>query len=181
MNTTHFLYQHFENIDSYYTKLTEENRKYFTLSKNNKYPVKEGEPDLITYDELINTIPPNTNEKTEEEKKVEGVIDKKEGDKSEEEKKEEEKKSELDMHKKEEEHKIEGDNNKKEEEKQIESEKDKDNVVEEITSYYGLGYYNDRDLHDIADDTPREEEINNYIYEQNYGIDKDYDDRDIDI
>ena len=30
-------------------------------------------------------------------------------------------------------------------------------------------------------ETPREEEINNYIYEQNYGIDKDYDDRDIDI
>lgn len=61
------------------------------------------------------------------------------------------------------------------------SEKDKDNVVEEITSYHGLGYYSDRDLHDIADDTPREEEINNYIYEQNYRIDKDYDDRDIDI
>ena len=56
-----------------------------------------------------------------------------------------------------------------------------DNVVEEITSYHGLGYYNDRDLHDIADDTPREEKINNYIYEQNYGIDKDYNDRDIDI
>ena len=63
----------------------------------------------------------------------------------------------------------------------IGSEKDKDNVVEEITSYHGLGYYSDRDLHDIAADTPREEEINNYIYEQNYGIDKDYDDRDIDI
>ena len=30
-------------------------------------------------------------------------------------------------------------------------------------------------------ETPREEEINNYIYEQNYGIDKDYDDTDIDI
>ena len=55
------------------------------------------------------------------------------------------------------------------------------NVVEEITSYHRLGYYNDRDLHDIADDTPREEEINNYIYEQNYVYDKDYDDRDIDI
>ena len=27
----------------------------------------------------------------------------------------------------------------------------------------------------------REEEINNYIYEQNYRIDKNYDDRDIDI
>ena len=56
-----------------------------------------------------------------------------------------------------------------------------DNVVEEITSYHGLGYYSDRDLHDIAADTPREEEINNYIYEQYYGIDKDYDERDIDI
>ncbi len=63
----------------------------------------------------------------------------------------------------------------------IGSEKDKDNVVEEITSYHDLGYYNDRDLHEIADDTPREEEINNYIYEQNYRIDKDYDDRDINI
>ena len=63
----------------------------------------------------------------------------------------------------------------------IGSEKDKDNVVEEITSYHGLGYYSDRDLHDIADDTPREVKINNYIYEQNYGIDKEYDDRDIDI
>ena len=63
----------------------------------------------------------------------------------------------------------------------IGSEKDKDNVVEEITSYHGLGYYSDRDLHDIAHDTPREKEINNYIYEQNYGYDKDFDDRDINI
>jgi len=63
----------------------------------------------------------------------------------------------------------------------IGSEKDKDNVVEEITSYHGLGYYNDRDLYDIADGTPREEEINNYIYEQNYDYNKDYDDKDIDI
>ena len=63
----------------------------------------------------------------------------------------------------------------------LEVKKDKDNVVEEITSYHRLGYYNDRDLQDIADDTPREEEINNYIYEQNYVYDKDYDDRDIDI
>lgn len=63
----------------------------------------------------------------------------------------------------------------------IGSEKDKDNVVEEITSYHGLGYYNDRDLHDIADGTPKEEEITDYIYEQNYGYDKDYDDLDIDI
>ena len=33
----------------------------------------------------------------------------------------------------------------------------------------------------IAYVTPREEEINNYIYEQNYSYDKDYDDRDFDI
>ena len=53
--------------------------------------------------------------------------------------------------------------------------------IKEITAYHSLDYYNDRDLHDIADGTPREEEINKYIYEQNYGIDKDYDDKDIDI
>lgn len=63
----------------------------------------------------------------------------------------------------------------------IGTEKDKDDVVKEITAYHSLDYYNDRDLHDIADGTPREEEINDYIYEQNYGYDKDYDDKDIDI
>ena len=63
----------------------------------------------------------------------------------------------------------------------IGSEKDKDNVVKDITAYHKLDYYKDHDLHDIADETSREDEINDYIYEQNYGIDKDYDDRDIDI
>ena len=63
----------------------------------------------------------------------------------------------------------------------IGTEKDKDDVVKEIIAYHSLDYYNDRDLHDIADGTPREEEINDYIYEQNYGYDKDYDDRDFDI
>ena len=63
----------------------------------------------------------------------------------------------------------------------IGTEKDKDNVVEEITAYHQLNYYKDSDLHDIADGTSREEEINDYIYEQNYEIDKDYDDYDIDI
>ena len=63
----------------------------------------------------------------------------------------------------------------------IGTEKDKDDVVKEITSYHSLDYYNDTDLHDIADGTSREEEINDYIYEQNYGYDKDYDDYDIDI
>ena len=46
---------------------------------------------------------------------------------------------------------------------------------------HSLDYYNDRDLHDVAGDTHRKDEINDYIYEQNYGFDKDYDDRDIDI
>ena len=63
----------------------------------------------------------------------------------------------------------------------IGTEKDKDDVVKEITAYHSLDYYNDRDLHDIADGTPREDEINDYIYEQNYGTDKDYDDYDIGI
>lgn len=62
----------------------------------------------------------------------------------------------------------------------IGTEKNKDVVVKEITAYHSLDYYNDRDLHDIADGTPKEE-INDYIYEQNYGYDKDYDDRDFDI
>lgn len=61
------------------------------------------------------------------------------------------------------------------------TEKDKDDVVNEITAYHSLDYYNDRDLHDIADSTTREKEINDYIYEQNYGYEKDYDDRDFDI
>ena len=47
----------------------------------------------------------------------------------------------------------------------IGTEKDKDDVVKEITSYHSLDYYNDTDLHNIADGTSREEEINNYIYE----------------
>lgn len=55
------------------------------------------------------------------------------------------------------------------------------NIKEEITAYHQLNYYKDSDLHDIADGTSREEEINDYIYEQNYGTDKDYDNYDIDI
>ena len=63
----------------------------------------------------------------------------------------------------------------------IGTEKDRYNVVDEIIAYHQLNYYKDSDLHDIADGTSREEEINDYIYEQNYGTDKDYDDYDIDI
>lgn len=46
----------------------------------------------------------------------------------------------------------------------IGSEKDKDDVVEEITNYHKLEYYDNKDLHDIADETPREDEINDYLY-----------------
>ena len=53
--------------------------------------------------------------------------------------------------------------------------KDKDDIVKEINAYHSLDYYNDRDLHVIADGIPREDEINNYMYEQNYGYDKDFD------
>ena len=63
----------------------------------------------------------------------------------------------------------------------IGTKKDKDDVVKVITAYHILDYYNDNDLHDIADGTPREEEINDYIYKQNCGFDKDYDNRDFDI
>ena len=55
--------------DLLFTQLSEENRKYYNNFKNNQYPIKEGEPELITYDELINTIPPSTTDKAEEEKK----------------------------------------------------------------------------------------------------------------
>ena len=63
----------------------------------------------------------------------------------------------------------------------IGTKKDKDDVVKEITAYHNLDYYNDSDLHDIADGTSKEDEINDYIYQQNYGTDKDYDDYDIGI
>ena len=42
------------------------------------------------------------------------------------------------------------------------TEKDKDEVVEQITEYYGKNLHKKQDLHDIADNTLREEEINNY-------------------
>lgn len=63
----------------------------------------------------------------------------------------------------------------------IGTEKEKDNAVDDIKTYHELDYYSDNDLRDIVDDTPREEEIKDYIFEQNYGYDKDYDDRDIEI
>ena len=57
----------------------------------------------------------------------------------------------------------------------IGTEKDKDDVVLGIKEYYTQNLYNNFDLHDIANDTSKEQEINDYLYS------KDYDDRDIDI
>ena len=55
--------------------------------------------------------------------------------------------------------------------------KDKDDVVEQITEYYDKDWYNKKDLHDIADGTEKEEEINDYLYDFKYGKEKnnDYD------
>ena len=63
----------------------------------------------------------------------------------------------------------------------IGTENEKDDVIYDIKTYHRLDYYRDSDLRDIADNTPREEEIKDYIYEQNYSYENDYYDRDIDI
>ena len=59
----------------------------------------------------------------------------------------------------------------------IGTENDKDDVVDEIKEYHKNNLYDNEDLHDIADNTTREEEINDYLYKINY----EYDDRDFDI
>ena len=59
----------------------------------------------------------------------------------------------------------------------IGTEKDKDDVVDEIKEYHKNNLYDNEDLHDIADNTTREEEINDYLYTKNY----EYDNRDFDI
>ena len=53
----------------------------------------------------------------------------------------------------------------------------KDDVVDEIKEYHKNILYDNEDLHDIADNTTREDEINDYLYRKNY----EYDDRDFDI
>ena len=63
----------------------------------------------------------------------------------------------------------------------IGTENEKDDVIYDMKTYHRLDYYTDSDLRDIADNTPREEEIKDYIYEQNYSYENDYYDRDIDI
>ena len=57
----------------------------------------------------------------------------------------------------------------------IGNEKDKDDVVLGIKEYYTQNLYDNFDLHDIVNDTSKEQEINDYLYS------KDYDDKDIDI
>ena len=59
----------------------------------------------------------------------------------------------------------------------IGTEKDKDDVVLEIKEYHGQDLYDNFDLHDIANDTSKEQEINDYLYSNEY----DYDDKDFDI
>lgn len=53
----------------------------------------------------------------------------------------------------------------------IETEKDKDDVVSEIKEYHK------RDLYDIANNTSKEQEINDYLYTKDY----EYDDEDIEF
>jgi len=53
----------------------------------------------------------------------------------------------------------------------------KDSVVREIKEYYEVDLYNKKDLHDIADNTTKEQEINDYLYNKEYK----YDDKDFEI
>ena len=59
----------------------------------------------------------------------------------------------------------------------IGAEKDKDEVISEIKEYHKQGLYDNFDLYDIADNTSKEEEINDYLYTKNY----EYDDKNLDI
>lgn len=59
----------------------------------------------------------------------------------------------------------------------IGTEKDKDDVVSEIKEYYNQELYDNFDLHKIANNTSKEQEINDYLYTKNY----EYDDKDFDI
>ena len=48
----------------------------------------------------------------------------------------------------------------------IGTEKDKDEVISEIKEYHKQDLYDNFDLHDIADNTSKEEEINDYLYKK---------------
>ena len=60
----------------------------------------------------------------------------------------------------------------------IGTEKDKDEVITEIKEYHKQEIYDNEDLHDIADNTSKKNEINDYLYSNNYDYDND---KDIDI
>ena len=49
--------------------------------------------------------------------------------------------------------------------------------LKEIKEYHKQDLYDNFDLHDIADNTSKEEEINDYLYTKTY----EYDDKDFDI
>lgn len=56
------------------------------------------------------------------------------------------------------------------------TEKDKDDVVAEIKEYHKQKLYDNFDLHEIANNTSKEQEINDYLYAKNYECDdKDFD------
>ena len=57
------------------------------------------------------------------------------------------------------------------------TEKDKEKVISEIKEYHKQDLYDNFALHDIADNTSKEEEINDYLYTKNY----EYDDKDFNI
>lgn len=57
------------------------------------------------------------------------------------------------------------------------TEKDKDDVVAEIKEYHKQDLYDNFDLHEIANNTSKEQEINDYLYTKEY----EYDDKDFDI
>ena len=49
--------------------------------------------------------------------------------------------------------------------------KDKDDVVNEIKEYHKQDLYDNFDLHDIANNTSKENEINDYLFIQEYDYD----------
>ena len=51
------------------------------------------------------------------------------------------------------------------------TEKEKDEVIDQITEYHEKNLYKNEDLHDIADNTSREDEVNDYLYDMKYGKD----------
>ena len=59
----------------------------------------------------------------------------------------------------------------------IGTEKDKDDIVAEIKEYHKQDLYDNLDLHEIANNTSKEQEINDYLYTKEY----EYDDRDIEF